>query len=78
MNRAAERGTNIDEIKDVLENGIEIPARGNRKGKAKIYNFKHERLGKYYEHKRVEVIYVEEKDVVVTVTVYVFYGEWKA
>lgn len=77
MERAEERGTNADELNDVLENGIEISARGTRKGKAKVYDFKQERLGKYYEHKRVEVIYVEEKDVIITVTVYVFYGEWK-
>jgi len=78
LERAEERGSNGDEVKDVLENGFEIPARGRRKGKAKVYNFNQERLGKYYEHKRVEVIYVEEKEVFVTVTVYVFYGEWKA
>jgi len=78
MRRAEERGTSREEIEDVLENGIEISARGNRKGKAKVYDFKRERLGKYYEHKRVEVIYTEEIDVRITVTVYVFYGEWKA
>jgi Domain of unknown function (DUF4258) len=77
LERAEERGTNADELNDVLENGIEISARGTRKGKAKVYDFKQERLGKYYEHKRVEVIYGEEKDVIITVTVYVFYGEWK-
>jgi hypothetical protein len=65
------------EIEDVLENGIEISARGNRKGKAKVYDFKRERHGKYYEHKRVEVIYAEETEALITVTVYVYYGEWK-
>ncbi len=78
VERAEARGTNREEITDVLENGFDIPARGNRKGKARVYDFKRERLGKYYEQKRVEVIYVEEKETVVTVTVYVFFGEWKA
>lgn len=77
LQRAEERGTNIDEIQIVLEHGEEIPARGNRKAKAKVFSFKKERLGKYYEEKRVEVIYVEESNTVITVTVYVFYGEWK-
>lgn len=76
LQRAEERGTNIEEIRIVLEQGEEIPARGNRKAKAKVFTFKKERLGKYYEEKRVEVIYVEEHDVMITVTVYVFYGEW--
>ena len=77
LQRAEERGTNIEEIHIVLEHGTEIPARGNRKAKAKVFSFKKERLGKYYEEKRVEVIYVEEENTVITVTVYVFYGEWK-
>lgn len=77
LQRAEERGTNIEEIRIVLEHGVEISARGNRKAKAKVFTFKMERLGKYYEKKRVEVIYVEENQVIVTVTVYVFYGEWK-
>ena len=78
LQRAEERGTTIEEIQVVLEQGTEIPARGNRKAKAKVFTFKKERIGKYYEEKRVEVIYLEEEgDVIITVTVYVFYGEWK-
>jgi len=77
LQRAEERGTNIEEIQIVLEQGAEIPARDNRKAKAKVFTFKKERLGKYYEEKRVEVVYVEENDIIYTVTVYVFYGEWK-
>ena len=46
-------------------------------GKAKIYNFRQKRHGKYYEQKRVEVIYTIERDVIVTITVYVFYGKWE-
>jgi hypothetical protein len=78
LERAKERGTNEDEIRDTIETGFDIPAKGNRKGKAKVYDFRRERLGKYYEQKRIEIIFVEEKDVIITVTVYVFYGEWKA
>ena len=77
LQRAEERGTNIEEIQIVIEKGTEIPARGNRNAKAKVFSFKKERLGKYYEEKRVEVIYVEEENIIITVTVYVFYGEWK-
>ncbi len=77
LERAEERGTSITEIEDVIQTGFSIPARGNRLAKAKVYPFKQGRLGKYYEQKRVEVIYVEEPGFIVTVTVYVFYGEWK-
>ncbi len=50
IERAEERGTNADEISEVLESGDEMPARGNRKGKTKIFPFESERLGKYYKH----------------------------
>ncbi|MCC6299236.1 MAG: DUF4258 domain-containing protein [Anaerolineales bacterium] len=77
LKRADERGASRDEVEDVLLNGFDISARGNRKGRAKVYEFKSDRLGKYYPQKRVEVIYTEEQDSLITVTVYVFYGEWK-
>jgi hypothetical protein len=32
LERAEERGANSAEILDTLESGVEIPARGNRKG----------------------------------------------
>jgi len=41
------------------------------------YEFKQQWLGKHYEQKRVEVIYVLEEEVVVTLPVYVFYGKWE-
>ena len=77
LERAEERGASLSEIEDEIHAGFSIPARGNRLAKARVYPFKQERLGKYYEQKRVEVIYVEEQESIVTVTVYVFYGEWK-
>lgn len=77
LERAVERGTNEDEIGDVINAGFTIPAKYKRKGKAKVYEFKRKRQGKFYEQKRVEVIYILEDDVIITVTVYVFYGKWK-
>lgn len=73
LERAEERGTNEQEIKDVIRSGFSIPARHGRLGKAKVYDFKQQRHGKYYEQKRVEVIYTLEEETIVTVTVYVFY-----
>lgn len=75
LDRALERGTNEAEIKDVIHNGSPIPAKHSRIAKAKVYDFRQERSGKYYEQKRVEVIYTIEWGIIVTVTVYVFYGK---
>jgi len=77
LERAEERGTNEEEIKEVITTGVSISAKGDRTGKAKVYEFRQPRLGKYYEQKRVEVIYTLEGEKAVTVTVYVFYGKWE-
>jgi len=61
LERAQERGTNEEEIRDIIETGFTIPAKYGRMGKAKIYDFKQKRHGKYYEQKKVEVFYPIEK-----------------
>lgn len=40
LERAEERGTNEAEIKDVIHSGAAIPAKYERIGKAKVYDFK--------------------------------------
>lgn len=77
LKRAEERGTNEEEIKDVINTGFSIPGKYSRMGKAKIYDFKQKRHDKYYEQKRVEVFHTIEGDAIITVTVYVFYGKWE-
>ena len=77
LERAEERGTNENEIIDVINTGFSISAKYGRIGKAKIYNFKQRRNRKYYEQRRLEVFYIIEKEVIITVTVYVFYGKWE-
>ena len=77
LERAEERGTNAQEIEDVIKNGFPIPAKRGRQGSARVYDFNQSRQGKFYEQKRVEVIYTVERNVAITVTVYVFYGKWE-
>ena len=76
LERAEERGATVEEIEDVIQNGLTIPARKGRLAKYKIYPFEQDRLGAYYKQKRIEVIYLMDNEVIVTVTVFVFYGEW--
>ncbi len=77
LERALERGATEVEIRDVISSGVPVPAKQGRIGKAKVYDFRQERHGRYYEQKRIEVIYTIEWDTIVTVTVYVFYGKWE-
>ncbi len=39
--------------------------------------FNRKRLDVFYKQKKIEVIYTIEHDKILTITVYVFYGEWK-
>jgi hypothetical protein len=75
--RAMERGATPEEIEDVVRTGVPIAGKKNRLGKFKVYPFGRARNGKRYDQKRIEVYYVEERNTLVTVTVYVFYGKWE-
>jgi hypothetical protein len=77
LERAEERGTDENEIIDVIDTGFSIPAKYDRLGKAKIYSFQKQRHGKFYNQKRVEIFYTIVENRVITVTVYVFYGDWE-
>jgi len=77
LERAKERGASIKEIRNVILTGFSVPAKQGRMGKAKIYPFNKKRLGKYYEQTRVEIFYTIEDNTIITVTVYVFYGQWE-
>ena len=76
LQRAAERGASEEEIKDVLTTGTLALAKGGRKSKSKVFDFGREWCGKHYEQKKIEVIFTEQGDNIITVTVYVFYGKW--
>ncbi len=75
--RAKERGTSYEEIKEVLESGNELFVRHNRKAKEKIFDYNDMWLGNFYPEKKVRVIYTEEKECIVVITVIVYYGKWR-
>jgi hypothetical protein len=75
--RMKERGTSEEEVKEVLLLGADISAKKGRKAKEKIFEYGKEWLGKVYSQKKVMVIYTEENDEVVVITVKVFYGKWR-
>ena len=77
LERAEQRGTNAEEIIDVIRTGFAISAKYGRIGRAKVYDFGQTRYNNYYVQKRVEVYYVLEGRNITTVTAYVFYGTWE-
>jgi hypothetical protein len=74
--RAEERGAHLNEIEEVINTGFTLPANKGRFAKSKIFVFDTERNGKFYPEKKIEVSYVIENTVAITVTVYVFYGKF--
>jgi len=60
-----------------IELGEMLDAKHGRLRKWRIFQFQQQRHGKFYEQKRVEVIYKPEGNSLVMVTVYVFYGRWE-
>ena len=76
--RARERGTTREEIEDVLASGDPVPAKQGRSCTRKLFKVDEVRQGKRYSQKTVEIYHVVEGDVIVVVTVYVFFGGWES
>ena len=75
--RARERGTSKIEILDVMKTGKETSAKYGKMAKYKIYEFNKNWLGKHFKQKMVKVFYTVKENTIITVTVYVFYGNWE-
>ncbi len=75
--RTIERGATEDEIQMVLSAGNEVQVKKDRKGKETVFEYEREWLGKVYPQKKVRVIYVEENEEIIVITVKVYYGKWR-
>ena len=54
--------------------GKEILAKKWRDARTKIFRYNKKWLGKWYAEKKVEVVYIEEKEELVVITVKVYLG----
>ncbi|NCO31739.1 DUF4258 domain-containing protein [bacterium] len=77
LKRATERGASKTEIISCLKSGQILPAKNGRFAKEMVFNFNSNWNGKFYEQKKIEVIYTIDNKVIVTITVYVFYSKWE-
>ena len=75
--RVKQRGATSEEVKAVILNGEQIKAKRGRKAKEMIFEYKKKWLRKTYPQKKVQVIYVEEENQIIVITVKVFYGKWR-
>lgn len=75
--RMIARGVSEAEVEKVLLQGTDIPAKKGRKAKEMTFEYGEYWLGKVYPEKKVVVIYVEENNKIIVITVKVFYGQWR-
>ena len=75
--RIEQRGATEAEVLEVLAKGVEVQAGRHRKAKESVFDYGREWLGKSYPQKKVEVVFVEEGEDVVVITVKVYYGDWR-
>ena len=76
--RAAERGVTDKEIEETILTGVSMPAALGRLARHRVFEFNSVWNGRYYAQKRVEVVYVVENGVIITITVYSMYGQWRS
>lgn len=77
LERSKQRGASETEIIDVIKTGTSLIAKNNRLAKYKVFKFNNTWNNKTYSQKRIEVIFINENNKLITVTVYVFYGKWE-
>ncbi len=71
--RAAERGALTAEIELTVAEGEDFPAKFNRTGFRRNFDFDHHWNGKHYQTKQIEVYCETEKDHLLAITVTVRY-----
>lgn len=74
--RMPERGVSEDEIREVLARGQPAEARGGRQALELIFPYNSYWRRRFHEQKKVKVVYVEEDNDQVVITVYAYYGRW--
>ena len=75
--RIRKRGTNLSEIKKVLNKGKIVEAKYPRKAKEMVFLYNKKWQNKFYPEKKVKVIYTEGEEELTVITVYVYFGKWE-
>ncbi|MFQ5903968.1 MAG: hypothetical protein ACE5JO_09780 [Candidatus Binatia bacterium] len=71
-----ERGVSEEEMTITLEEQNFVAGHSGRKVKEKVFSYDKTWLGERYPEKKVKVIYVEEDNSLVVLTVIASYGKW--
>jgi len=75
--KMTERGVREEEVVETVRAGALLRVRGNRIGRRRVFAVGYQWEGRDYLHKEVAVIYTEEGEQQVIVTVLARYGRWE-
>ena len=75
--RMVERGAKEDEVIAVLKQGRALKRALGREVKEMTFPFNSRWQGRFYRQKKVRVVYIEEGDNQIVITVYAYFGEWE-
>ena len=75
--RMPERGVSEGEVQEVLARGQPAEARGGRQALELVFAYNNYWQGRFYQQKKVKIIYVEEGADQVVITIYAYYGRWE-
>ena len=73
IEQARLRGATLDEVRDAIRTGEEVPAKKARSGYRKTFHYGGLWRGSYYENKQILAIVVREAGTVIVITVHAFY-----
>lgn len=71
------RGVTEAELVATLEQGTIAYAHSNRQAREMVFAFESTWRGRFHPQKRVRVVFVEDGDDTVVITVYAYYGRWE-
>jgi ribosomal protein S18 acetylase RimI-like enzyme len=77
LERAAQRGAAVNEVRETIRNGESSKAKYDRIIFTKVFEYNDYWKRQFYKQKMVKVICVKEKGTFVVITVKVFFGEWR-
>lgn len=69
------RQATAEEVEAAIRSAPWQPAEHGRKTAARVFPFRGEHFGRFYESKEVVPVFVEEADRIVVVTVYTFFSQ---
>lgn len=71
-----ERGASFAEVAETIETGASVPAHSGRQARIRVFPLHSEWNGRHYEEKELRVVYTQQGEDIVPVTVITRFGRF--